>query len=112
MQITNHTKRLIRVADLYIARGRTAQVPDEEFRAWAATPEGRRLQSAIVVTNDPPQHGELLRRHMLSGVVMVMTSDGRPRCDALSRAMGRTVTGDERDRVWAQTKANYIAASL
>ena len=46
MRITNHSERLILVAGLYIARGRTAQVPDDTFRAWAATEAGGRLKSS------------------------------------------------------------------
>lgn len=57
----------------------------------------------------PPTDAERLRAYILRGAPLAMTADGRPRCDALSAALGRPVSGAERDRVWAQVRANYVA---
>ena len=94
MRVENTTDQLVKVGGLNIAPGMIGTVADD-----AVIPPGfRKLPDLPRV---PSEHEKLVRCILTGGP---MTKRGKPRCDALSRAMGRTVTAAQRDRAWTEVK--------
>ena len=97
MRIENPSAETVTIAGLAIAPGRVGEVEDDTVAAWLRQSPANPRKMAMVkqlAPLPPPPPLDLARAVQLC---RDLTRDGRPRCDALSRMLGRRVSARERD---------------